>query len=107
MGFPAVTVLYFAMPTKLSPRQIKEQLRKLPGWKKSGTEIVREFKFKDFHETMKFVNAVAKIANKTNHHPDMEVGYNRCLVRYSTHSVGGLSEKDFVCGAKVNVVFIT
>ena len=51
---------------------------------------------------MKFVNAVAKIANRANHHPDMEVGYNRCVVRYSTHSVGGLSESDFICAAKVN-----
>jgi 4a-hydroxytetrahydrobiopterin dehydratase len=88
-------------PTALKPAQIKQMLRDLPGWKKSGKEIVREFKFKDFHETMKFVNAVAKIANRANHHPDMEVGYNRCVVRYSTHSVGGLSESDFICAAKV------
>jgi 4a-hydroxytetrahydrobiopterin dehydratase len=86
---------------KLTPPQIKRHLTGLSGWAKRGNEIVKTFKFKDFHETMKFVNAVAKIANKENHHPDMEVGYNRCVVRYSTHSVGGLSENDFVCATKI------
>jgi 4a-hydroxytetrahydrobiopterin dehydratase len=89
---------------KLTPPQIKQHLAKLDGWSKRGGEIVKAFKFKDFHETMKFVNAVAKIANKQNHHPDMEVGYNRCVVRYSTHSVGGLSGMDFICAAKVQAL---
>ncbi len=90
---------------KLKAPQIKQMLAKLDGWSKRGNEIVKAFKFKDFHGTMKFVNAVAKIANKENHHPDMEVGYNRCVVRYSTHSVSGLSEMDFVCAAKIDHVF--
>jgi len=91
---------------KLSPVQIKQHLARLDGWAKRGKEIVKTFKFKDFHETMKFVNAVAKIANKENHHPDMEVGYNRCVVHYSTHSVGGLSENDFICAAKIETLLI-
>jgi len=64
-------------------------------------QIKFDFKFKDFHETMSFVNALAWIANQQDHHPDLEVGYNHCLVRFSTHSVGGLSINDFICAAKV------
>ena len=90
---------------KIKPAEIKQHLAKLHGWSKRGGEIVKAFKFDDFHGTMKFVNAVAKIANKENHHPDMEVGFNRCVVRFSTHDVGGLSDKDFICAGKVNRVF--
>ena len=60
-----------------------------------ATEIERTFRFKDFHHTMAFVNAVAWIAHRSDHHPDMEVGYNRCRIRLSTHSAGGLTQKDF------------
>lgn len=64
--------------------------------------ITREFSFKNFYHTMSFVNAVAHIANQENHHPDLEVGYNRCRVSYQTHAVGGLSENDLICAAKVD-----
>ncbi len=67
-----------------------------------GTEITRSFEFRDFHQTMAFVNAVAWIAHREDHHPDLEVGYGRCLVRFSTHAVGGLSQNDFICAAKVD-----
>jgi 4a-hydroxytetrahydrobiopterin dehydratase len=60
------------------------------------------FQFKNYYETMAFVNAVAWVAHREDHHPDLEVGYNKCTVRYSTHSVGGLSENDFICAAKVD-----
>jgi 4a-hydroxytetrahydrobiopterin dehydratase len=64
--------------------------------------IAREFKFKNYYETMAFVNVVAMIAHQQDHHPDMKVGYNRCNVAYSTHSVGGLSDYDFICAAKID-----
>jgi 4a-hydroxytetrahydrobiopterin dehydratase len=64
--------------------------------------IRRDFSFADFYETMAFVNAVAWIANTEDHHPDLEVGYNYCRMKFSTHSVGGLSENDFICAAKVD-----
>lgn len=67
--------------------------------------ISREFKFKNFYETIEFVNAVAWIANQQDHHPDLEVSYNRCRVTFTTHSVGGLSENDFICAARVNDLF--
>ncbi len=77
-----------------------------PGWAVSanGKLLSRTFEFRDFHGTMAFVNAVAEIAHAEDHHPDMEVGYNRCVVRYSTHSIGGLSENDFICAAKVDAI---
>ncbi len=64
--------------------------------------IHREFKFKDFYRTMSFVNALAHIANIEDHHPDLEVGYSRCRVEFSTHAIKGLSENDFICAAKID-----
>ncbi|HSH29588.1 MAG TPA: 4a-hydroxytetrahydrobiopterin dehydratase [Thiohalobacter sp.] len=66
--------------------------------------LVRRFKFKDFYQTVAFVNAVAWIANREDHHPDLEVSYNRCAVHFTTHSVGGLSENDFICAARVDAL---
>jgi 4a-hydroxytetrahydrobiopterin dehydratase len=66
------------------------------------TQISREFKFKNFYQTISFVNAIAWIANQENHHPNLEVGYNTCKVHYSTHAIKGLSENDFICAAKVD-----
>lgn len=67
-------------------------------------EIHRDFKFKGFNKTMGFVNAIAWIANAEGHHPDLEVGFNHCLVRFTTHAIGGLSENDFICAAKVDAL---
>ncbi|HFD80559.1 MAG TPA: 4a-hydroxytetrahydrobiopterin dehydratase [Gammaproteobacteria bacterium] len=64
----------------------------------------RDFRFENYYQTMAFVNAVAWIAHREDHHPDLEVGYNHCRVRYQTHSVGGLSENDFICAARVDAL---
>lgn len=66
--------------------------------------IRREFRFTDFFRTMSFVNAIAHIANLEDHHPDLEVGYNYCRVTFATHAIGGLSENDFICAAKIDRV---
>lgn len=66
--------------------------------------IRREFAFRDFYRTMSFVNALAHLANIEDHHPDLEVGYNYCRVTFTTHAVRGLSENDFVCAAKVDLI---
>jgi 4a-hydroxytetrahydrobiopterin dehydratase len=84
--------------------EIARRLAGLPGWQSNGKEIHRVFNFKNYYETMAFVNAVAYVAHGQDHHPDMEVGFNKCTVRFSTHSVGGLSEKDFVGAAKVDAL---
>jgi 4a-hydroxytetrahydrobiopterin dehydratase len=75
----------------------------LPGWSKAsdGGSIAKTFKFDDYFHTMAFVNAVASIAHREDHHPDLGVHYDRCVVQYSTHDVGGLSLNDFICAAKV------
>jgi 4a-hydroxytetrahydrobiopterin dehydratase len=77
-----------------------------PGWtlNDAGTAISRTFRFGNYHETISFVNAVAYLVNRQDHHPDLEVGYNRCTVRFSTHSVKGLSENDFICAARINAL---
>lgn len=82
-------------------------LEQVPGWQAGDDRkrIIREFRFKDYYETIAFVNAAAWIANRENHHPDMEVHYNRCKVAYSTHDVGGLSRNDFICAARINELF--
>jgi 4a-hydroxytetrahydrobiopterin dehydratase len=67
-----------------------------------GRAIKREFKFRDFLRTMSFVNALAHIANIEDHHPDLELGYNYCRVRFSTHAIVGLSDNDFICAAKID-----
>ena len=89
----------------LDDRRVAELLKQVPGWERVGSEIVKAYKFKNYHETMAFVNAAAWVSHRQDHHPDLEVGYNKCRVRYSTHSVGGLSENDFICAAKIEALF--
>jgi 4a-hydroxytetrahydrobiopterin dehydratase len=67
-----------------------------------GKWIRREFTFSGFNRTMSFVNALAWIANTEGHHPDLEVGYSKCVVNYSTHAIDGLSDNDFICAAKID-----
>jgi 4a-hydroxytetrahydrobiopterin dehydratase len=76
------------------------------GWelRDDAHAIRREFRFRDFYRTMSFVNALAHIANIEDHHPDLEVGYNYCRVSFTTHAIRGLSENDFVCAAKVDLI---
>jgi 4a-hydroxytetrahydrobiopterin dehydratase len=69
-----------------------------------GSFLGREFRFKDFYRTMSFVNAVAHVANIEDHHPDLEVGYDYCRVRLTTHAIEGLSENDFICAAKIDAI---
>jgi 4a-hydroxytetrahydrobiopterin dehydratase len=90
----------------LSRDQAKTLLAQVPGWtlNDAATELSRTFKFKNYHETLAFVNAQAWIAHREDHHPDLEVGYNRCHVRFSTHSIKGLSENDYICAAKINAL---
>ena len=70
----------------------------------AGKEIRRIYSFKNYYQTMAFVNALAWVAHGEDHHPDIEVGYSRCHVRYSTHAIGGLSENDFICAAKIDAL---
>src|SRR4051812_29401320 len=88
----------------LVPSEITALLGQLKGWEFRDGVITRTYEFKNYYQTMAFVNAVAWISHREDHHPDMDVGYNHCLVRYSTHAVKGLSENDFICAAKVGAL---
>lgn len=90
----------------LSGEQARDLMNDIPGWQltDASKEIFRDFRFKNYYQTMAFVNALAWISHQEDHHPDLEVGYNHCLVRYSTHAIGGLSENDFICAAKASTL---
>lgn len=93
----------------LNEEEIKQYLPEVSSdWQVSqdGKWISRRFEFKGFYKTMAFVNAIAWIANQENHHPDMEVGYNYCNVKYMTHAVNGLTKNDFICAAKVDALMV-
>lgn len=76
-------------------------LKLLPGWERVGHEIVKTYSFKNYYETLAFVNALAFVAHREDHHPDLGVHYNRCKVAFSTHDAGGLTLNDFICAAKI------
>jgi 4a-hydroxytetrahydrobiopterin dehydratase len=92
----------------LSAAEQQQLASQVPGWHIDSTipggVLFKTFAFADFHRTMAFVNAVAWIAHEQDHHPDMAVGYNRCTLRWSTHSVNGLSINDFICAARVDAL---
>lgn len=84
--------------------EISALLPQIPQWKLSsdGKAILRKYSFKDFYQTMAFVNAIAWVANQENHHPDLEVGYNYCNIKFLTHAVNGITKNDFICAAKID-----
>ncbi|MFY2764939.1 4a-hydroxytetrahydrobiopterin dehydratase [Arenimonas sp. MALMAid1274] len=91
---------------RLAPEAVARHLGVLPGWElvEDGAAIRKTFPFKDYYRTMAFVNALAYVAHGEDHHPDLGVHYDRAVVRYSTHDVGGLSENDFICAAKAELL---
>jgi 4a-hydroxytetrahydrobiopterin dehydratase len=90
----------------LSLAQAQAWLTALPGWSlgAGNADIRKEFRFPDFVRALAFVNALGFVAERENHHPDLELGWGRVLVRFSTHDVGGLSRNDFVCAAKTETL---
>ena len=89
----------------LSDVDIAMHLATLPGWQREGQELRKTFNFKNYHETIAFVNASAWVSHREDHHPDMSVHYNRCVVAYSTHDAGGITLNDFICAAKLDALF--
>jgi 4a-hydroxytetrahydrobiopterin dehydratase len=89
----------------LMPEQVRPLLKGLDGWSLDGKSIAKTYTFKNYYETMAFVNAAAWISHREDHHPDLAVGYNQCRVSYSTHAIDGLSENDFICAAKLDALF--
>ncbi|MBU0688837.1 MAG: 4a-hydroxytetrahydrobiopterin dehydratase [Gammaproteobacteria bacterium] len=91
----------------LSSGEATELLKQLDGWALGDQRISKTFAFKNYYQTIAFVNAVAWMTHREDHHPDMQVSYNRCVIEYSTHSVGGLSANDFICAAKVDALTLS
>jgi 4a-hydroxytetrahydrobiopterin dehydratase len=90
--------------SRAEAQNLMRQLR--PEWQLAdeAKSIRAELKFKNFFHTMSFVNALAHIANAEDHHPDLEVGYGYCRIKYNTHAIGGLSENDLICAAKIDAL---
>jgi 4a-hydroxytetrahydrobiopterin dehydratase len=92
---------------QISGQKARDLLALLPGWQFTAGDnaMHKEFRFPDFGHALAFVNAIGWIAERENHHPDLELGWGRCTVAFSTHDVGGLSLNDFICAAKVEALF--
>ncbi len=88
----------------LSPEAVEEKLNQLQGWKLEGKEIVREFSFPDFVEALRFVNVVGEKAEAANHHPDIDIRYNKVKLALISHDSGGLTERDFRLAAAVDQI---
>ena len=88
----------------LDTTAVQQHLTEVPQWETSsdGKWLEREFGFKNYYETIAFVNGIAWMTHQENHHPDLEVGFKKCRVRYTTPAVGGLTENDFICAAKID-----
>jgi len=89
---------------RLPDGELHSELAHLPGWTHSGERIEKTFRFADYHATIDFVNAVAAIAHVEDHHPDLAVHYDRCVVAWSTHSAGGVTLNDCICAARVEAI---
>jgi 4a-hydroxytetrahydrobiopterin dehydratase len=89
----------------LTEQQIKPMLKGLQGWSLENGKLAKVYAFANYYQTMAFVNALAWISHREDHHPDLSVGYKQCRVEYSTHAIGGLSENDFICAAKADALF--
>ena len=94
--------------TALGATAVVSALAQLQGWQLTGdgadVAIEKTYRFADYYETISFVNALAFIANAQDHHPDLSVHFNRCVVRFKTHDVGGISVTDFDCATKVDAL---
>ena len=88
----------------MSDADIRHHLAQVSGWQAKDGAIEKTFSFKNYHETIAFVNALAWICHTEDHHPDLAVSYNRCVARFNTHSVGGISVNDFICAAKADAL---
>jgi 4a-hydroxytetrahydrobiopterin dehydratase len=86
----------------LPPAETQELIKEIDHWTLGDKSIEREFKFRDFKQSMDFINQVADLAEKQNHHPDILISYSRVKLMLSTHKVGGLSRNDFILAAKID-----
>jgi len=97
------------LETGLSDTEAQAYLAAVDGWTLDGGKLVKSFAFGNYYETLAFVNAIAYMIHAEDHHPELVVTYNRCVVKFDTHSVnggkGGISENDFITAAKTDAIF--
>jgi 4a-hydroxytetrahydrobiopterin dehydratase len=86
----------------LSSAELAQLLPAVPGWAVNHGALEKTYNFRNYYETMAFVNALAWVSHQQDHHPDLCVHYNRCTVRWNTHSAGGITRNDFVCAARAD-----
>jgi len=93
-----------ASGTPMSDAAVHDHLAQVSGWHLAQGAIEKTFSFKNYHETIAFVNALAWIAHAEDHHPELSVSFSRCVVRFGTQSIGGISINDFICAAKADAL---
>jgi len=86
---------------KMNDLKIQRELKNLKGWKRSGDAIEKKFEFKDFIQAMGFVNSIALLAERANHHPDIDIRWNKVQLVLSTHSDGGITQKDIALAKEI------
>lgn len=89
-------------PILLKPAEVREELARLKGWKRAGKSIVRDVALKDFESALRFVNKVARVAERSDHHPDIDIRWNKVRLALSTHASGGLTALDFQVAAQID-----
>lgn len=89
----------------MDTQNIGKELTNIPNWERAGKEITRRFEFANFDEAVRFVNRVAELSQRMNHHPDVDIRWNRVTLSLSTHSKGGLTVKDFNLAREINEVY--
>jgi 4a-hydroxytetrahydrobiopterin dehydratase len=87
--------------TILNDSEIHRELKNLTGWIRLGDEIKKKFEFKDFVQAMGFVNSIALLAERANHHPDIDIRWNKVQLVLSTHSEGGITQKDIALAKEI------
>jgi 4a-hydroxytetrahydrobiopterin dehydratase len=94
-----------AKPTKLSKQKIEQSLVKLSGWKRDRNALTKEFTLSSFTGAAKFIAKIAPIANRMDHHPDLQLHrYKRVKIMLTTHDAGGITHKDFDLAAKIDAL---
>jgi len=90
--------------TLLADAEVQSRLKELNGWSRSGNEILKLFELSDFVHAMGFVNSVALLAERLNHHPDINIRWNKVTLTLSTHSTGGLTQRDFALAKLIDAL---
>ena len=94
------------MANTLSDQEVREALAQLKGWKRTGDSIVKDFELKDFDVALRLVNKVAEIASREDHHPDIDIRWNKVRLELSSHSASGLTAKDFQVAAQIDDISV-